>query len=390
MSSELISAAARKRDEIIKKIEIFSKQHYINEVRKFWILYEPSPKVPTSIAGVDGSNAKVDFQGFTIYGITAAAVIYRELINGKYRDVATLSVADVDVLSPPQAAERVGLYREILEVKVAIQAMLNGAEYVLMDGSLRSMLITPSPLNQVLLSTILSRIEREFGEEVFDKIESGLTKTLKSISEIKVHPLVAKEVTEPIIYEVDESKLQMIIALEYIEKLAVIRRLISDAYLNGVPVLFVSKTSRSQAYVKRFIKGKSPVTDIMVFQYLTREPGFSKPYLEEKPIKEMPKIMGLKEFYDRLRILLAYIRLGEGDPVLKVEIPYLVGSSAGDVLDDVVKEVANMLKSISGGGYPYPLYEAHRVTYLSRDMFVNVVDALGISRLLTGREVLGE
>ena len=128
----------------------------------------------------------------------------------------------------------------------------------------------------------------------------------------------------------------------------------------------------------------------MIFQYLTKEPGFSKPYLEEKPIKEMPKVMGLKEFYDKLRILLTYIRLGEGEPVFKVEIPYLVGSSASEVLGNVVKEVADILKSISSGGYPYPLYEAHRATYLSRDMFVNVVNALGISHLLTGREVLGE
>jgi len=390
LSSELIAVAARKRDEIIKKIEIFSRRHYINEVRKFWVPYEPSPRIPVSIAGVDGSNAKVDFQGFTIYGITAAAVIYSELINGKYSSVATLTIADVDVLSPPQAAERVGLYREILEVKVAIQAMLSGAEYVLMDGSLRSMLITPSPLNQVLLSTILSRIKREFGDDIFSRIESELTKTLKSISEVRAHPFIVKEVTEPLIYEIDESKLQMIIALEYIEKLAVIRRLISDAYLNNVPVLFISKTSRSQAYVKHFIKGKTPVTDIMIFQYLTKEPGFSKPYLEEKPIKEMPKVMGLKEFYDKLRILLTYLRLGEGEPVFKVEIPYLVGSSASEVLGNVVKEVADILKSISSGGYPYPLYEAHRATYLSRDMFVNVVNALGISHLLTGREVLGE
>ena len=385
-----MAVVAKKKNEIIRKIEVFSRREHLSEVRKFWVAYEPSPKVPESIAGVDGSNVKMDFQGFTIYGVTAAAVIYHGLADGRYNSAVSLSVADVDVLSPPQVAERVSLYREVLEVKVAIQAILSRAEYVLMDGSLRSMLITPSPLNQVLLSTILSRVSREFGDEVFNNIEDELTRTLKSIEEVRNYPIVVKEVTEPLIYEVDENKLQMIIALEYIEKLAVIRRLISDAYLNNIPVLFVSKTSRSQAYIKHFIKGKTSVTDIMVFQYLTKEPGFSKPYLEEKPIKEMPKVLGLREFYDKLRILLTYVRLGEGEPVLKVEIPYLVGSSATEALASVVRDVADILKSVSGGGYPYPLYEAHRITYLSKEMFANIVNALGISHLLTGREVLGE
>ena len=390
MSSELIAAATRKKDEIIRKIEIFSRCEHLNDVRRFWISYEPSPAAPESVAGVDGSNIKVDFQGFTIYGVAAAAVLFRGLANGKYESAVTLSVADIDVLSPPQVAERVGLYREVLEVKVAIQSMLSDVEYVLMDGSLRSMLITPSPLNNILLSTILARVSREFGDEVFSNIEARLTRTLRSIDAVRNCPIVTKEVTESVVYDVDESKSQMITALEYIEKLAVIRRLISDAYLNNIPVLFISKTSRSQTYVKRFFKGKTPVTDIMLFQYLTRESGFSKPYLEDKPIKEMPKVLGLREFYDKLRILLTYVRLGTGEHVFKVEIPYIIGSSATNTLESVVRDVVDILKSVSGDGYPYPLYEAHHITYLSREAFINIVNALGITHLLTGREVLGE
>ena len=390
MSSEIFAVAARRRAELVRKVELLKGLGIGERVSRVWVPYEPKPKPLPSVAGVDGGSGRVDFQGFTLYGVTAVASVYMGLEGGRYSRALTIPVADVDILTPPQAFGRIDLYRETLEAKVGVAALLEGSGLVLMDGSIKSVLITPSPLNERALPTALKEALNEFGVGVFNDLGREVTLSLTDLGRLKGSPLSSREVLRGRV-PLSEEVLNAVVALEYVEKLEVYRRLIVNASEYCVPVIFISKTGRSQVYFRSLSRelGIDVPSDINVFQYLTRGPGYSRPYLEERPLKVMPDILNLKSFYSRLRVMISYVRLGEGLPVLKVEVPYVKPLSLGEA-EDVVRDLMDCLTPISTGGYPYPLLEAHELAHVRRHVMEGVARVLGLTPYLTGREVLRE
>ncbi len=398
LNEEVLKVALTKRDEILRKLEVLRSEELRREVEDVWIPYNPSPLRPESIAGVDGGEALQEFQGFTVYVIAAASMIYR-LGNPAGREwlPKTVALADVDILTPPSASRRVNLYREVLEARAAAASVSEGVKLLLMDGSLRSLIIEPRPRGESggLTFDKAAEVLRDSCGDVLKlivrSVEEGLHLVRGGGASMITHRLVnIKDI--PPRYRVDA-----VTAAEYVEKLAAYRALLRMSVWGGVKLVFISKRSRTTNYFEGFRRGRMVPPDIMVFQHLTREPGYSKPILPEerggggvRRLKQVPEVEGLMDFYSRLKVGVTYVRLVEGGPVLRVELPLIEGGGPASISEAFIKALMDLLAGVSSEGYPYPLYEADKVVRVPKSTLSIILRGLGLNQYLTGREVLEE
>jgi NurA-like 5'-3' nuclease len=267
-----------------------------------------------------------------------------------------------------------------------------------MDGSLRSVLIAPRPLagegrRESLEDTIKSTKEL-LGTDVFDRLEERVRSRLTDPTRLRKNPFTAytlfKEVTEPV-----EEVLHELFLLEYVEKLMIYKELI-NASLPKKSLYFISKRGRAQNYFGGLARDfKFPVpSDMTLFQYMTKGAGYSLPIIPElsksprwRRLKWLPpSISGLDTFFGELNVAISYVRLFEGGPVIKVEIPVM----GHHIPEDDVRRLMDLLAPISAGGYPYPLYEVDRLTRIPNEDMVRLCRALGLNVFFSGREVVGE
>jgi len=309
----------------------------------------------------------------------------------------TLVIADVDVLFS-SAGGWVGMLREILEAKTGAVAALKDARLILADGSFRSVIIEPRPRGErggYTFDKAAEALRRSSGPDVFSRIVEGVEEGIKNPVTLKEEPLVARREVR-LDGVPPDMRVDAVTASEYIEKLASIRALLREAAWRRARLIYVSKRSRSSHYFKELREGKVLPPDIMMFQYLITEPGFSKPIFPEvgerggtRRIKQVPGVEGLDEFYSKVKVAVSYVRLVPGGPVLRVEIPVIEGS--GPTIDEgFMRSVMDALASASAEGYPYPLFEADKIARIPRATLSIIIQALGLPPLLTGREVLDE
>ena len=388
VNEEVLRVALAKRDEILRKLAALKDESLTEAVREWWVSYDPRPNTPKSVGGVDGGQAVQEFQGFTVYAVSAASIIY-ELSSGSWLP-KTLVLADVDVLTPPSVSVRVSLYRETLEAKAGALAALSGVKLLLMDGSLRSVIIEPRPRGEgggVTFDRALQLMRRFFGGDIAESLIEAVEAGLKDQDSLRRSPLAAGKVLR-LERVPPRHRLDVATAAEYVEKLASYRALLKLA-CEEVELAYVSKRSRTSNYFVRLRREKLLPSDIMMFQHLTSEPGFSKPILpeERRVLKHVPGVGGFKEFFSSLKVWVTYVRLVEGGPVLRVEIPVL-----GDtpLSEGRVKSLLDMMAGVSADGYPYPLHEADKVVRVPRSTLSIIVNSLGLQPYLSGREVLEE
>ncbi len=125
-------------------------------------------------------------------------------------------------------------------------------------------------------------------------------------------------------------------------------------------VVFIAKYSASGTLLN------GPVGDMYYFHHLTTSAGFSAP----KPIND-------------LGLSFIYARLSDHSPVIRIEMP-------GNVNQEEVKRLLDMLAWKPINGYPYVLLEAHRQCKVTNDELKVLVGLLGLSYEEGAREVLWE
>lgn len=104
-------------------------------------------------------------------------------------------------------------------------------------------------------------------------------------------------------------------------------------------------------------------------------------------IKELPRKCGLRELVERLTFVRGLVRLENNAPVIGMEVIYnadRIPYSQREVFTGVL----GILRLISPGGYPQPLYIVDRDTHIDNREVEEVALALGLSMAPTGREVL--
>jgi hypothetical protein len=124
--------------------------------------------------------------------------------------------------------------------------------------------------------------------------------------------------------------------------------------------LFISKTSYSNTTL-----GGS-FGDIFYYNALSAGPGYSEPWLDE-----------------RTGVSVAYLRLAEYSPSVRLEVP-------GEIKSKEIEDLMGTLLPGSVDGYPYVLRLAHERGKITHDEMGQLANLLGLSTQLGGRQVLGE
>ena len=346
MLAELLRVTVAKRDDIVRRIEGASTRP--ESVSKVWIHYEPSPAGKPVVGAVDGSMNYKEYKGFAVYAVAAEAAIFTS------EAVDLIRLCDVDILEPYfRPRDRIRLYMSIYELKAAARAVKR-CDRLLLDGSLLSNIIRP-----------VVWYPRNIPQELVVQLAAEAASCLEG-------ELVSRRYRSLL----DDDPGDAATLLEYVEYLALLRRLLDDG---GETIVAVAKSSKSTTYFKDYVK-----PDIAIFEKYARGPGFSKPRIET--ISENSKARKWKYpiyegYFKALRITTFYARLVDGGPVLKFEVPGVLGE----------KDVRRLLDEICYfcvSGYPYPLRKVHVDVDIKNVYMENVIRVLSLYGEKTGRESL--
>jgi len=163
-------------------------------------------------------------------------------------------------------------------------------------------------------------------------------------------------------------------------------------------LLFLAKTIRRNYYVERLLPDHSAHTsalnDIVVLELLRRRgslpraPFFIEPLYIEKP-SDLPRPLKSLDPEDMefikpiLPVTVTYMAFGPTTPLYQLTTPGKL--STGDLSD-----VLCCLLAFSAAGYPDPLKIAHGMSKITVQEFKALAVKLGLTRIPTGRELLGE
>ena len=132
-------------------------------------------------------------------------------------------------------------------------------------------------------------------------------------------------------------------------------------------VVFIAKTSNTR---KQFEDLGSLAGDIFYYNHVTKNPGFSKLFVEKK--------------YGQDKIICStFVRLSDSTPIIKLEF---LGK---EYSEEEIKTILNQIYKSSVGGYPYALKLAHNNCKISDKELAKMVSLLGLSNEIGSREVLG-
>ncbi len=296
------------------------------------------------VGAEDGSINHKHYKGFALYAVNALALV----CDGGIKEYAA---SDVNIIHPFLLEERLGLYRSIFELKTSLKA-LGESDVFLIDGSLSSDLGTPRSLGFELDAE-----EKAEALALVPKLEGSLEDGVR----IAAHDYADEFV---------ERKSEKLVFLEYLEYLLCLSVLLEK----GLDKLVgVSKTSR----ISSLVEG---VSDMALFEGLTREPGFSRPRQEPLASKIHREFPIYDELFNSLVFTSFYTRLEKNKGMLRVEVPK-------EIEEEEAIQLLEKMRSVSVNGYPYPLRKAHRgVVITNRDM-ERILKSLSIVAK-TGREVL--
>ncbi len=399
MNEALLKVAERKRTEILRRVSPDTFKELLRRAEDFWVPYRPHSTFPKSVGGVDGGSNYVDFKGFTLYAVSAVSTVFSREGDDRYLRKAKYEVADVDVLIPPSAGDRLTLLREIAEALAHYLALKEEPpEIMLADGSLRSLLIAPVILHAEEkfqnMTRAVESTEEILGPNAFQELEHRIKELMRDPVRAGSEPFQPSRIFAERGVPITADTAPYLLLMEYVEKLYLLREIIEESF-KGARIYYVSKRARAQNYFKELASEGIPLpSDMAVFQYLTDEPGYTKPLVPDAEegrirsgIRTMPPALNLLQFFREVYVAITYVRLVKGGPVLKVEFPVKLGS----VSEERIKEFMDLSASIaSSEGYPYPLYVVDKDARISREDLRRIYRSIGLTPFLGGREVLDE
>lgn len=392
---EIIIPKLRK---ILESTSIKDIKWFKDKVLEQWITNIPDEILPDIVYGVDGGSRGIDFKGFTLAFITAGSIgYYKE--NNMLKFYNRYRAAYVDKVMPPfNIDERISLYREILEGKVACHSCREHG-LVLMDGTIESAIIAPRPrisrkdfeevpflrgytIVEGAINYIMEK-KPELLNELFECIDESLT----NINYLHENPICAS--TLDYSFAKNPRIIDYIaVSLEYIEKIYVYGRLLKKIADRECMLIYIAKTSRSMDLFNSNI-----FPDIILFEKLTSEPGYSR--INKQPltsVKLLPRLRisrtyrDIIDLYEKICIYYAFSRFMDYGPVLGVELIDLCTSP--QINDESFKHIHNVLATISVNGYPFPLRIAHHEVHITSDDVSKLLHLLGLEIETTGREIL--
>ncbi len=202
------------------------------------------------------------------------------------------------------------------------------------------------------------------GEVLVDLHDSGLG------SDVELSRIASKMEIEACEQSVDLADLVLMdgsLHSQFMTRQSSLDSAIIKAMKKNENVIFISKTSNTK---KQFEKLGSLAGDIFYYNHLTKNPGFSKIFVEKK--------------YGKDKVISStFVRLSDSTPIIKLEF---LGENHEQ---QQIKSVMNRIYNNSVGGYPYALKLAHNNCKISDKELSKMVSLLGLSNEVGSREVLG-
>jgi len=202
------------------------------------------------------------------------------------------------------------------------------------------------------------------GQVLVDLHDSGLG------SDVELSRIASKMEIEACEKSIDSAELVLMdgsLHSQFMTRQSSLDVAIIKAMKKNENVIFISKTSNTK---KQFEGLGSLAGDIFYYNHLTKNPGFSKIFVEKK--------------YGRDKAISStFVRLSDSTPIIKLEF---LGENHGQ---QQIKSVLNKIYNNSVGGYPYALKLAHNNCKISDKELSKMVSLLGLSNEVGSREVLG-
>jgi hypothetical protein len=348
MLEDLLEVIAKRKEEVLKKLEELEKER--KEIKPPWRDLAIEEAKGKKVAAGDSSINWIDFRTFTIYAV-ASQLFY---FDGKMENIKS---CDVDILWPcTRGDERLRFYMHIFETKAYLQAVKKfNPDYILLDGSLIGMLIRPFPSIFEPPVEVKREIEGNFMKILEDNIENEIE-------------IFSKKLWHSVEEKFPEFKAEAICYLEYLEHLLSIYKLLTKA---KDKLIAIAKTSRATDY---FNLG---IPDMAIFEKYSKKEGFSHPLIVGNIKWKFPI---LDEEIKKFNFTIFYSRLEERKNMLKFEVPK-------EIDEKEVKEILEDMKAISTNGYPYLLKKAHSEVIIRKKDMEHLARAFGLVEKI-GREML--
>jgi NurA-like 5'-3' nuclease len=202
------------------------------------------------------------------------------------------------------------------------------------------------------------------GEVLVDLHDSGLG------SDVELSRIASKMEIEACERSIDSAELVLMdgsLHSQFMTRQSSLDAAIIKAMKKNENVIFISKTSNTK---KQFERLGSLAGDIFYYNHLTKNPGFSKIFVEKR--------------YGKDKVISStFVRLSDSTPIIKLEF-------LGENHDQQqIKSVMNKIYKNSVGGYPYALKLAHNNCKISDKELSKMVSLLGLSNEVGSRAVLG-
>jgi len=352
---ELIEYALQHREEILENAQ--SLRVNKKDAIERWIKYNPSSfEREFRVSATDGSLNFMEFRGFMLYAINAVSILYSR--NGFEKEVKT---GKVGLLPPSEnVLERVRAQMGILEAKTTLNLIEEGElDLSLIDGSFISFLVK------------LRGIENDI--KMFINLDPDfMEKYINAINEPKLDILAEEKATDIIGRDLDtDVLLNSMLTLEKVELLNVLIKLFRRY---GGKLVAISKTSTSRRYFRYSLK-----PDLVIFDKLTQNTGFSKPNVVKLSLPKALK--NYLDFSEDLMFTVFYARLEPREQVFRIEV-------FGERSMEDIKKLLDDLSVFTVRGYPYPLRRAHQEVEIRGEDMLRIYRILSLYHEERGREVL--
>ncbi len=339
-----------------------------------------------SVAGVDGGSQLVEVNlGQSLFAVSAASAAFRAGDRPLSRRVFQVGVIDFF-----KAEDRVRIYREALEAKMASTlAAAREVDCILLDGSLEANLIAEPVFRAARPGRYvgLSEEERELVVSEFLRVVGNLplASALTVITATPTSQAALEEAARGIVGDDEDGEgrrpMLAVSAMERLEQGISLLALISAAEAAGVRVVAVAKRSSARSHFR------SSKPDLAIVQRFTRGPGRTLHRVREVPVgrhivRAARSLLGAG-VRDVVRLTTLYVRLARSAAPVKLEV-------LGEVDEDELDEFVGSLAGISVMGYPYPLRRAHELAKITRSNVEAGLRSIGFVPEFTGREALGE
>ncbi len=339
-----------------------------------------------SIAGIDGGSHLVEVNlGQSLFAVSSTSVAFRAGERPEPRRVFQVGVIDFF-----KAEDRVRIYREALEAKMAaVLAIGREVDYVLLDGSLEANLAAEPVFRGARPGRYagLSEEERELIVSAFLRVVRNLplASALTVITATAATQATLEEAARDIVGGDGEGEgrkpLLAVSAMERLEQGVSLLALVAAAERAGVRVVAVAKRSSARSHFR------STKPDLAIVQRYTRGPGRTPCRVREVEVgrhilRAARAIVG-PGVGATIRLTTLYARLARSAAPVKLEI-------LGDLEEDEVDELVGNLAGIAVLGYPYPLRRAHELAKITRSDMEAGLRSIGFVPEFTGREALGD